>query len=51
MSDNASIEKPIEQQALDALAYLDDEAKRKVLDYMKSLVTLDNVNNGSGSAQ
>jgi GTP1/Obg family GTP-binding protein len=51
MSEPASIDNnAIEQQAIEALAYLDDESKRKVLNYIDSLVTLDKVNNGSGSS-
>lgn len=39
----------VEQQAVKALAHLDDEDKRKVLEYITSLITLENAKNDQTS--
>jgi hypothetical protein len=40
----------VEQQAVKALAHLDDENKRKVLEYIISLINLKDVKNDQTSA-
>lgn len=39
----------VEQQALKALSYLDDNARQKVLEYIESLVKLEQANYDKGS--
>jgi hypothetical protein len=39
----------VEQQAVKALAHLDDEDKRKVLEYITSLINLENAKNDQTS--
>ena len=40
---------PVEQQAIKALSYLDEESKVKVLEYIASLVNLQSVKNDKAS--
>jgi hypothetical protein len=50
MSD-PSPEISVEQQAISALNYLDDQNKQKVLEYIDSLINLDKANNDKRSDQ
>lgn len=48
---DVSPELSVEQQAVNALGYLDDKSKQKVLEYIDSLITLDKVNNDERNSQ
>ena len=40
----------VEQQALNAIAHLPPEDKKKILEYIKSIVNLEQVKNDQGSS-
>jgi hypothetical protein len=46
---DTSPEISVEQQAINALNYLDDQDKQKVLEYIDSLINLDKANNDKRS--
>lgn len=50
MPADSTSDSSIERQALEALEHLGDDDKNKVLEYIHSLVTLDQINNDQASS-